>query len=207
VIESLAQARIVPIVVIGDPAHAVPLVDSLMAGGMDVVEVTLRTPDALDAIRRIRSERPQMGVLAGTVLTEQEAQDCLDAGVTGLVSPGFDLEMSGWCRDRGIDLIPGVATASEVLAAAKVGHRLLKFFPAKTAGGMPALAALYAPFAKLDLSFMPTGGLTLDDMEFVLSHSFVAAMGGTWIAPAGDIQSENWADITTRAAAAVASAN
>jgi 2-dehydro-3-deoxyphosphogluconate aldolase / (4S)-4-hydroxy-2-oxoglutarate aldolase len=203
VISRLVQARVVPIVVIDDPGDALPLADALHAGGMDTVEVTLRTPAGIEAIRRICSQRSLMFVVAGTVLSATEAQACLDAGAGGLISPGFDPEMSSWCRDHGMDLVPGVATASEILAAANAGHRLLKFFPAKAAGGMPALTALYAPFAKLDLSFMPTGGLGLDDLPSVLAHDFVAAMGGTWIAPASEIAAGGWAGITARAAQAV----
>lgn len=201
--DALRNARIVPIVVIDDLDRAVPLADALLAGGMNTVEVTLRTPAALDAIHRIRSERPTMNVAAGTVLDPVEARACLDAGVRLLISPGFDPGMSAWCREMGADLIPGVATASEILGAANAGHRLLKFFPAKAAGGIPALTALYAPFARLGLSFMPTGGLGLADMPGVLALPFVAAMGGTWIAPASDVAAGNWHGITSRAAQAV----
>ena len=198
-IEKFTIARVIPIVVINDPDDAIPLADALLAGGINVLEITLRTPQAIEAIRRIRSERPEMTVAAGTVLNIKEAIECLNVGVEIVISPGFDLELSKWCTEHDLQLIPGVATASEIMSASKAGHKLLKFFPAKAAGGIPALAAMYAPFAKLELLFMPTGGLSLADVPDVLSHSFIAAMGGTWIAPSKDISSRDWNEITARA--------
>lgn len=189
--------------VIDNANDALPLADALLAGGMSVIEVTLRTSEAMEAIRRIQLARPEITVVAGTVLSQREARECLDAGVQIIVSPGFDSELSTWCSEHELNLIPGIATASEMMAASKAGHRLLKFFPAKAAGGIPALAAIYAPFAKLNLVFMPTGGLVLHDVPEVLSHPFVAAMGGTWIATSKDIASGNWKDITARASEAV----
>jgi len=202
-IAKFLSARVVPIVVIDNPAHAIPLADALLAGGMKIIEITLRTPQALDAISKIVKERPEMTVVAGTVLNIEEARGCLSVGAQIAVSPGFDLELSQWCARNSLQLIPGVASASEIMAAAKAGHKLLKFFPAKAVGGIPALAAMCAPFAKLELFFLPTGGLSLADVPEVLSHPFIAAMGGTWIAPFKDISSGNWKEITARASEVV----
>lgn len=202
-IDKFLSARVIPIVVIDNPSNAIPLADALLTGGMKVIEVTLRTPQALEAIRKIIKERPEMTVVAGTVLNTEEARECLNVGVQIAVSPGFDLELSQWSAKHGLQLIPGVASASEIMAAAKAEHKLLKFFPAKALGGIPALAAMCTPFAKLDLHFLPTGGLSLADVPEVLSHPFIAAMGGTWIAPFKDISTGNWKEITARASEVV----
>jgi len=197
------ENRIIPIVVIEDAESSEALAHALQAGGLTTIEVTLRTPAALEAIRRIRSAAPDLRVIAGTVLSSREAEASHDAGAHALVAPGLDPDLSHWCTDRAVSLIPGVATPSEIMAAHRLGHRLLKFFPAGANGGLSALTALQAPFAKLGLSFIPTGGISLTDVAGYLACPFVDAVGGSWIAPADLIAAKNWGEIEKRASDAV----
>jgi 2-dehydro-3-deoxyphosphogluconate aldolase/(4S)-4-hydroxy-2-oxoglutarate aldolase len=197
------ECKIIPIVVIEDAESSEALACALQAGGLTTIEITLRTPSAVEAIRRIRSALPDLRVIAGTVLSSQEAEASLEAGAHALVSPGLDPELSHWCEERAVNLIPGVATPTEIMAAYRLGHRLLKFFPAGINGGLSALTALHAPFAKLGLSFIPTGGIGLTDVAGYLACPFVEAVGGSWIAPADLITAKNWGEIEQRASDAV----
>jgi 2-dehydro-3-deoxyphosphogluconate aldolase/(4S)-4-hydroxy-2-oxoglutarate aldolase len=194
--------EVIPIIVIEDAASAEPLARALQAGGIRTIEITLRTPAAIEAIRCIRSSSQGLKVIAGTVLSEEEAEASIDAGAQALVAPGFDPALSKWCGERAIGLIPGVATPTEIMAAYRSGHRLLKFFPAGVNGGLPALTALHAPFAKLGLSFIPTGGIGLADIAGYLACPFVHAVGGSWIAPNSLIAAKNWGEIERLARAA-----
>lgn len=206
--ERLAAARIVPVVEIEDAAQGVELARTLLAAGLPTMEVTLRTPAALDAIRAIRDEVPTFLVGAGTLLTTVQIDAAVAAGAQFGVAPGFTTTLSGAAAASGLPFVPGAVTASEMLAAAENGHTYLKFFPAELSGGAAALAALAPPLAALGIRFMPTGGIRPSNLASYLSLPSVFAIGGTWIAPRDQITNGQFTIIaeTTRKAVAAASA-
>lgn len=196
--EVLGLAPVVPVLVVDNAAHALPLARALVAGGTPALEVTLRTAAALDAIAAM-ARVPGAVVGAGTVLNAGQLDAAVDAGARFIVSPGFSADLARAARARGVPLLPGVATATDIMAALAAGFARLKFFPATAAGGLPALRALAAPFG--DVRFCPTGGIGPDTAAAWLAEPQVVAVGGSWLARAGDT---DWAAITARAAAAAA---
>lgn len=197
----LARAPVIPVLTVADAAQAARLAQVLVAGGLPVLEVTLRTPAALDAIAAMaRVEGAEIG--AGTVLTAEDAARAARAGARFAFSPGLTDALSQGCRDAGLPLVPGVASASEAMRAAELGHEVLKFFPASAAGGPAFLRALAAPLPHL--AFCPTGGITEAGAAEWLSLPNVACLGGSWIAPPADIARGDWAGIEARARAAAA---
>jgi 2-dehydro-3-deoxyphosphogluconate aldolase/(4S)-4-hydroxy-2-oxoglutarate aldolase len=172
--------RVIPVVTIDEADHAEPLADALTRGGIACAEITLRTPAGLAAIERLAS-RDGFAVGAGTVLNATQANAAITAGAAFLVSPGFDDGVWAAGQHAGIPVIPGVATATEAQRAVNAGASTVKFFPAATSGGLPAVKALSAVFTQL--SFMPTGGITLDDLGTWLAEPAIVAVGGSWIAP------------------------
>ena len=207
VFERLSSARIIPVVEITDVGRAVELARTLSAGGLPIMEVTLRTPVALDSIRAIRAELPDFIVGAGTLLTAEHVARAVEAGAHFGVSPGFTSVLSAAASDHDLPFIPGTVTASEVLAAAEYGHTHLKFFPAEQSGGAPVIAALAAPLAGHGIRFMPTGGIRLAGLSDYLALAGVFAVGGTWIAPRSAITEGRFEDIlaaTREAVVAVA---
>ncbi len=194
----LGLAPVVPVLVVDDAAHAEPLARALVAGGTPALEVTLRTAAALDAIAAM-ARVPGAVVGAGTVLNAGQLDAAVDAGARFIVSPGFSIELVQAARARGVPLLPGAATATEIMAALAAGFARLKFFPATAAGGLPALRALAAPFG--DVRFCPTGGIGPDTAADWLAEPSVLAVGGSWLARRGET---DWAAITARAAAAAA---
>ncbi len=200
---SLAEhGPIIPVIVLEQPAHAVALARALLAGGVRVLEVTLRTPAALACIQAIARAVPEAIVGAGTLRSVADVRAALDAGSQFGVSPGYSVGLAKACAEQGLPLLPGVATASEVLAASEAGHRFLKFFPAQAAGGVAMLKALAGPFA--DIAFCPTGGITQDNAAQYLALPNVRVCGGSWLTPPEALAQQDWARIT--ALAAVASA-
>jgi len=195
-----AKARVVPVLTITDAAHAVPLAKALAAGGLKVLEITLRTPQALDAIQRITAEVPGVEAGAGTVLTAAHAEQAIRAGARFLVSPGSTRRLLDAAETLAVPLLPGAATASEVMALLERGYRFLKFFPAEQSGGIPALKALGAPLA--EATFCPTGGVGAHNLEAYLGCSNVVCVGGSWVAPPALVAAGNWAEITRLAWAA-----
>jgi 2-dehydro-3-deoxyphosphogluconate aldolase/(4S)-4-hydroxy-2-oxoglutarate aldolase len=200
--ERLAEFRVVPVVRIEDAADAAPLADALAEGGLPLVEVTFRTPAAADAIARIRDACPDVLVGAGTVLDAATVDRALSAGAEFIVAPGFGPAVVARAAERGVAMLPGVATPTEVEMALAAGLRLLKFFPAEASGGVPYLRAVAAPYR--DVRFVPTGGLTAASLARYLAVPAVAACGGTWIAPAEAVRGHRWDAITEAAAEAVA---
>jgi 2-dehydro-3-deoxyphosphogluconate aldolase/(4S)-4-hydroxy-2-oxoglutarate aldolase len=174
--------------------HAVPLGEALVAGGVRVLEVTLRTPVALRCIEAITRAVPQAVLGAGTLRTAVDAKAARDAGCVFGVSPGYTSEVGAACRDAGLPLLPGVASASEVMAANADGLTFLKFFPAVQAGGVAMLKALHGPFP--DVSFCPTGGITAQSAPEFLALPNVRVCGGSWLTPADAIERGDWASIT-----------
>ncbi len=184
----------IPVIVLQRLEHAVPLARALVEGGVRVLEVTLRTPVALAGIEAIAREVPQAIVGAGTIRSAADARAARAAGSVFGVSPGYTDAVGRACREIGLPLLPGVATASEAMAAQGDGYTFLKFFPASAAGGVTMLKALAGPFP--DLWFCPTGGLTPQSAPEYLALPHVPVCGGSWLTPADAIEQGDWARIT-----------
>uniref|UniRef100_UPI000E5B41E6 bifunctional 4-hydroxy-2-oxoglutarate aldolase/2-dehydro-3-deoxy-phosphogluconate aldolase n=1 Tax=Caldimonas tepidiphila TaxID=2315841 RepID=UPI000E5B41E6 len=178
-IELAAHGPVIPVIVLERVEHAVPLAEALVAGGVKVLEVTLRTAAALQCIEAIARAVPQAVVGAGTVRTAADAQAAMDAGSRFAVSPGYTASLGETCRRIGLPLLPGVSTASEVMAANDDGLDFLKLFPATAVGGIPLLKALAGPFP--DVRFCPTGGITPENAPQFLALPNVAVCGGSWL--------------------------
>lgn len=193
---------VIPVIVIHRVADAVPLAQALLAGGVRVLEVTLRTPVALQCMREIARAVPEAIVGAGTLRSVADAEAAKDAGCQFGVSPGYRTDIGHACRNMGLPLLPGVATASEVMTAGDDGYTFLKFFPATAAGGVPMLKALAGPFA--DVAFCPTGGITLQSAPQFLALPNVRVCGGSWLTPQDAVDAGDWARITQLARGAAA---
>ncbi|KAA0024560.1 bifunctional 4-hydroxy-2-oxoglutarate aldolase/2-dehydro-3-deoxy-phosphogluconate aldolase [Antrihabitans cavernicola] len=196
----LDRVPVIPVVVVDDVEHAVPLALALVAGGLPVIELTLRTPVALAAIERIADQVPEILLGAGTVVAPEHAKDAAAAGAQFLVSPGSTPTLLQAMTDTGLPHLPGVATASEVLAALEAGYTELKFFPAEAAGGAPYLKSMHAPIAAA--RFCPTGGINPDNAASYLALKNVGCVGGSWITPADVLAARDWDRVTELATAA-----
>lgn len=192
-------APIIPVLVIDDAAHARPLAEALVAGGLPALEVTLRTPCALDAIRAM-AQVPGGVVGAGTLLTPEDVRAAKAAGARFGVSPGATPRLIAACAEHGLPLLPGAATASEVMALHEQGYDMLKFFPAEAAGGAPALKAIGAPIPQV--AFCPTGGVTPQNAPAYLALPNVICAGGSWVAPKAAMEAGDWPAIAALARAA-----
>ena len=192
-LDVMRDAPVIPVIVLTDVAHAVPLARALVAGGIRMLEVTLRTPQALQCIELIAKEVPEAVAGAGTIRSAADAQASLLAGAKFGVSPGYTSAVGKACRDLGLPLLPGVATGSEIMNAQEDGYQQLKFFPAMQAGGLPMLKAWQGPFG--DVTFCPTGGIHAGNAVEFLALSNVACVGGSWIVPTDAIQQGDWARI------------
>ncbi|MFD1539543.1 bifunctional 4-hydroxy-2-oxoglutarate aldolase/2-dehydro-3-deoxy-phosphogluconate aldolase [Nonomuraea guangzhouensis] len=198
----LDLAPVIPVVVIDDVETAVPLARALVAGGLPVIEVTLRTADALEAIARIAAEVPEAVVGAGTIRTSDDIAACLTAGAKFLVSPGTTPALADAMAASGLPYLPGAATATEVMALAERGLKELKFFPAGPAGGVPYLKALAGPLP--DVRFCPTGGIRPATAPDYLALPNVGCVGGTWLTPADALAAGDWGRVEKLAAEAAA---
>lgn len=196
-LELAAHGPVIPVIVIHDVADAVPLARALVDGGVRVLEVTLRTPAALRCMEAIAAGVPGAIVGAGTVRSVADARDAKNAGCAFAVSPGYTREVGQACHDIGLPLLPGVATASEVMQANADGFHFLKFFPATAAGGIPLLKALHGPFP--DVAFCPTGGISAQTAPQFLALPNVRVCGGSWLTPADALERGDWARITALA--------
>lgn len=201
-LELTGHGPVIPVIVLQRVEHAVPMARALVAGGVRVLEVTLRTPVALEAMRAISAEVPEAIVGAGTLRSVADVKAAVAAGCRFGVSPGYLASVAMACRDEGLPLLPGVATASEVMAAQEGGYRFLKFFPAAAAGGVKLLQALAGPFS--DVVFCPTGGISAETAPQYLALPNVKVCGGSWLTPADAMAAGDWARITTLARAAQA---
>ncbi len=199
-LDVMGDAPVIPVIVLNDVAHAVPMARALVAGGIRMLEVTLRTPVALQCIERIAKEVPEAVAGAGTVRTPAEAQAAARAGARFAVSPGFTNSVGQACRDHGLPLLPGVATGSEIMMASEAGFKELKFFPAMQAGGPAMLKAWSGPF--FDVKFCPTGGVSVGNAKEFLSLPNVVCVGGSWLVPIDALLAGDWARITALAAEA-----
>jgi len=189
-----SHGPVIPVIVLHKVEHAVPMAEALLEGGVKVLEVTLRTPVALQCIEAIARSVPQAVLGAGTLRSAADAVAARDAGCWFGVSPGYTREIGAACREAGLALLPGVATASEVMTANDDGLTFLKFFPAVPAGGVAMLKALHGPFP--DVAFCPTGGLTPDNAAQFLALPNVRVCGGSWLTPADAMEQGDWARIT-----------
>ena len=198
---ALGRARLVPVVVLDDAADAGPLADALVAGGLPVAEVTFRTPAAGDSIRAM-ADRGGLLLGAGTVLTPAQVDQAVAAGASYVVSPGLSRAVVERCAEHGVLALPGTVTATEVQAALELGLTSVKFFPAGTSGGAPAIAALAAPFA--GVRFIPTGGIGPADLAEYLCIDAVVAVGGSWMVPRDRIRSGDFDAVRRLTAEAVA---
>ena len=193
-LEVMQDAAVIPVIVLNDVAHAVPLARALVAGGIRMLEVTLRTPQALACIEALARDVPEAVVGAGTVRSAADAKAAAAAGALFAVSPGFTPAVGQACRDQGLALLPGVATGSEIMMAQEEGYTQLKFFPAMQAGGVAMLKAWGGPFT--DVRFCPTGGVTLQNAPEFLALSNVVCVGGSWLVPGDAVKAGDWARIT-----------
>ena len=202
--ETLARAGIVPVIVIEDSAQAVPLARALVAGGLDVLEVTFRTGAAAAAIAAIRREVPEAVVGAGTLLTVSQLHAAVKAGAQFGVAPGFDPAIAAEAKASGLPFCPGVATASELSQALTAGASVVKFFPAESAGGVGMIRNLLGAFRFTGVRFMPTGGIKPGNAADYLAIPEVVACGGTWIVPKDALKAGDWEGIRRLAAEAAA---
>jgi 2-dehydro-3-deoxyphosphogluconate aldolase/(4S)-4-hydroxy-2-oxoglutarate aldolase len=198
----LKLSPVMPVVVIDDAGHAEPLARVLLASGIRTIEVTLRTAAALDAIRSIAKNAPEMIVGAGTVLNEDDLKAAIDAGARYALSPGATPKLMKAARDASIPFIPGVATSSEIMRGLDLGYTHFKFFPAEQLGGVAALKAQHGPLPQA--MFCPTGGVTVEKAPAYLALPNVLCVGGSWIAPGDKIKAQDWASIETGAKQAAA---
>lgn len=186
--------KVIPVIVIDDAKDAVPLARALVAGGLPAIEITLRTPAALESIRRIAAEVPDALVGAGTILNAGHFDAAVDAGSKFIVSPGLTPELVEAAEGSDVPLLPGAVTSSEIMAALEEGYSLLKFFPAEQAGGAAYLKALSSPFGAV--KFCPTGGVSTKNAGDYLSLPNVLCVGGSWVAPKDAISAGDWATVT-----------
>lgn len=199
----LKVAPVMPVMVVERLEDAVPLARALYEGGLKVLEITLRTPVALDAVKAMRKDLPEDAVIGvGTVVTPEDLQRAVDAGAQFMVSPGTTPELIEAARKSSVPLLPGVATPTEAMQLYTQGFKHLKFFPAEAAGGVPMLKSIGGPLPQI--TFCPTGGVSLENAPSYLSLPNVACVGGTWMAPKKLIASQSWTEIKTLASEAAA---
>lgn len=196
-LQVMRDAPVIPVIVLNDVGHAVPMARALVAGGIRMLEVTLRTPQALACIEAIARDVPEAVVGAGTVRSAADVQACTMAGARFVVSPGYTHAVGTACRDAHVPLLPGVATGSEIMMAQEGGFTELKFFPALQAGGLAMLKAWNGPFG--DVVFCPTGGITAANAVEFLTLPNVACVGGSWLVPGDALVSGDWARVTEMA--------
>jgi 2-dehydro-3-deoxyphosphogluconate aldolase/(4S)-4-hydroxy-2-oxoglutarate aldolase len=192
-LQVMQDAPVIPVIVLNDVAHAVPMARALLAGGIRMLEITLRTPQALACMEAIANEVEGAVVGAGTVRSAADAAAAVKAGARFAVSPGYTPAVGQACKDLGMALLPGVATGSEIMTAQEDGYTELKFFPAMQAGGAAMLKAWSGPF--FDVKFCPTGGVTQQNAQELLNLPNVACVGGSWLVPADALVQGDWARI------------
>ncbi|MFP6243186.1 bifunctional 4-hydroxy-2-oxoglutarate aldolase/2-dehydro-3-deoxy-phosphogluconate aldolase [Helicobacter pylori] len=194
IIEILQISPIVPVVVVEDIKDAVPLAQSLIEGGIPIIEVTLRSSCALEAIELIAKNVPKMRVGAGTILNPTQLEQAQNRGAEFLISPGLTIKLLEHAKKKDMPLIPGVSSSSEVMQALELGYNALKFFPAEYCGGVKLLNAFNGPFK--GVKFCPTGGISADNMRSYLNLENVLCVGGSWLTPKDLIQNKEWDKIT-----------
>ena len=190
----IENCGVIPVVVLEDAANAVPLAKALLAGGINICEITFRTDAACEAIRQIALNVPEMIVGAGTVITKEQLKAATDAGAKFIVSPGSDLEVIRYAKELGVYMLPGAVTPTEVMQLIKEDIKVIKFFPAENYGGLKTIKALSAPFP--NIKFVPTGGVSLSNLNAYLEFNKIAAVGGSWLCTKELITNGKWDEIT-----------
>lgn len=198
----LEPIGVMPVIVLDAVEDAVPVAEALYRGGVKAVEITLRTPVALECIALIKRECPHLIVGAGTLINEKNVEQVAEAGVDFAVSPGMTAQLVRKSEECGVKLLPGVATCSEILTGIELGLSCFKLFPATAVGGLPLLKSINGPLPQV--TFCPTGGLTIDDFDQYLALPNVACVGGSWLVPKAAVQAKDWQAITDIAAKTVA---
>ena len=198
-IQGIEDAGVIAVLVIDQLEHAVPLAKALLKGGVDAIELTLRTPVALDAAALIKKEVPEIMLGFGTVLTVDQVMAVADVGADFAVAPGCNPKIIAEAIKLGLSFAPGIMTPTDIEIAIEHGCRVLKYFPAETSGGMKHLESMVAPYQYLGLKFIPLGGCNISNSRSYLESPLIAAIGGSWIAKRPLIQSENWEKITQNA--------
>jgi 2-dehydro-3-deoxyphosphogluconate aldolase/(4S)-4-hydroxy-2-oxoglutarate aldolase len=198
-VSRLEASGVLAVLILESVEAAVPVARALLAGGVDCVELTLRTPVAMEALRRIRKEVPEMLVGAGTILTVEQVREAKAAGAAFGVAPGMNPRVVSAAREAGLSFAPGVCTPTDIELALEQGCRVMKFFPAELCGGLAYLRAIGAPFAHLGVRFIPLGGLGATNAESYLREESVLALGGSWLATKAAIEEERWEDVSEQA--------
>ncbi len=204
VLERIGRCGVIAVLVVDKIEHAVPLAKTLVSAGIDVMELTLRTPVAIDALKKVRQEVPEMLAGIGTVLSPAQVDEVVDAGAAFAVAPGLNPSVVQRAQERGLPFAPGVFTPSDVERAIELGCRELKFFPSEAGGGMSFLKQMNAPYAHLGLRYIPLGGVNPENMGSYLSDPIIQAVGGSWLAPRDLILREDWSRIGRNAEMAAA---
>lgn len=194
IMRKIEQVGIVPVVKLNDVNKAFPLAKALLEGGISVAEVTFRTDCAGEVIKTISENCPEMLVGAGTIINVDQAKKAIECGAKFIVSPGFSKDIVLYCKEQNVPVIPGCVTPSEIMAALECGIDIIKFFPAKEYGGLNTMKSLSGPFAQV--RFMPTGGISLENLKEYISAKFIVACGGTYMVKDNLIDQENYAEIT-----------
>ena len=192
--EQFRKVGIVPVVVLENADQAVDTAKALLAGGINVMEITMRTDAAIESIKRVSDSCEDMLVGAGTVLTLEQGKNCVEAGAKFIVSPGYDPALVNWCIDHDVPVLPGCVTPTEIVAGLQAGVKIFKFFPSNIYGGIKAMKALSGPF--VGIQFIPTGGVNAENLEEYLNSPFIAAVGGSWVCTKADISAGNFEKIT-----------
>lgn len=199
IIDKIDHAGIVAVLVIDEEKHAVPLAKALLAGGVDTIELTLRTPAALDAVKAIKKGVPEVTLGVGTVLTVDQVKAVAALGADFAVAPGCNPKVIAEAQRQELSFAPGVMTPTDIEIAIENGCRILKYFPAESSGGMKHLTNIVAPYQYLDLKFIPLGGLNIQNARAYLESPLISAIGGSWLAKRPAIQAEDWESIGTNA--------
>ena len=192
--EQFRKVGVVPVVVLEHAEQAVDTAKALLAGGINVMEITMRTDAALESIRRVSASCPDMLVGAGTVLTLEQGKACVEAGAKFIVSPGYDPALVAWCMEKNVPVLPGCVTPTEIMAGLQAGVKIFKFFPSNIYGGIKAMKALSGPFP--GIKFIPTGGVNEKNLGEFIAAPFIHAVGGSWVCAKKDIAEGNFEKIT-----------
>lgn len=203
VLERIGSAGLVPVVVIDDAADAVPAASALLDAGLGVMEITMRTAAGIQAIKNVRAGCPEMLVGAGTILTLEKCQEAVEAGAQFIVSPGINPKIVAWCVENGVAVTPGCVTPTEIDTALSLGIQTVKFFPADVYGGVKGCAALYGPYKSAGVTFIPTGGVSNENLAEFADKPFIHAVGGGWLCKTSDIAAKNFQAITENARKAI----
>lgn len=197
--EKIADAKIIAVLTIDSAENAVPLAQTLLDNGICAMELTLRTPQAMESLARIVSEVPEMLAGVGTVIRPDQVREAKNNGAAFAVSPGTNRAVLQAAQDEGLFFAPGIVTPSDIETALEYDCRLMKFFPAETSGGLPHLRSMAAPYSYLGLKFIPLGGINENNLVHYLSDPLITAIGGSWIASPEEIRNADWNAIATKA--------